>query len=67
MIPANGSIWRHTSGIKYRVLFLANVGSHSHIYPTMVVYENAATLRKFARELKDWPRSFTAIGRNKEG
>lgn len=63
--PLPGQFWRHTNGIPYRVLFVANKQSKNPNYPPTVVYENAhhpsGSGSKWARPLHDWHRSMTRI------
>ena len=58
-IPTIKSKWRHTNGIKYKVIAIANE-LNTEKYPTTVVYEGKNG-KVWSRPLSDWYRSFTEI------
>ena len=54
------SLWRHTNGVIYRVLHIANTTSQDlDKYPITVVYQGLYNEKIWTRPLSDWHRSFT--------
>ena len=58
-IPAIKSKWRHTNGIKYKVIAIANE-ENTEKYPITVVYKGKNG-KIWSRLLTDWHRSFTEL------
>jgi hypothetical protein len=60
--PMVGSIWSHHSGRMYKVLDYTNIETdRQDRYPTTIVYQNTANLKKYSRPLMDWDRSFVHV------
>lgn len=58
------SLWKHTNGNIYRVLFLTNTAAlFPEIYPITVVYKGMNG-NVWSRPLSDWHRSMTIIGKD---
>jgi len=58
-IPTIKSKWRHTNGIKYKIIAIANE-TNTEKYPITVVYKGKNG-KIWSRFLSDWYRSFTEI------
>jgi hypothetical protein len=56
--PKIKSKWRHTNGIKYKVILITNLDSVNEKYPTTVVYKGKNG-KIWSRPLSDWYRSFS--------
>jgi hypothetical protein len=57
--PEIKSKWRHTNGIKYKVILITNEAD-TEKYPLTVVYKGKNG-KIWSRPLSDWYRSFTEI------
>jgi len=54
------SLWTHTNGNVYRVLFFTNEDNNKpDMYPVTIVYQNEVTGTLWSRALYDWHRSMT--------
>lgn len=58
-IPKIKSKWRHTNGIKYKVILITNE-TDTEKYPLTVIYKGKNG-KIWSRPLSDWYRSFTEI------
>ena len=58
-IPKIKSKWRHSNGIKYKIIAIANE-TNTEKYPLTVVYKGKNG-KIWSRPLSDWYRSFTEI------
>lgn len=57
-----GTVWQHTNGNVYRVMFITNSFHPHEQHPPHVVYETLQyPERKWSRPLSDWHRSFTFV------
>lgn len=59
-VPVN-SVWKHSSGIKYKVILIANEFSENEKYPITIVYQGLANEKIWSRPLNDWYRSMSFI------
>lgn len=59
-IPKIKSKWRHTNGLKYKVICITNLESKNPKYERQVVYKGKNG-NIWSRPLSDWYRSFTEI------
>lgn len=60
--PAVDSLWKHSNGNVYKVLFIANAVTKDPIqHPTTVIFYNVNTGTMFTRAAYDWDRSLTAL------
>ncbi len=58
------TIWKHTNGNLYRVLFLVNhtsLGRSRDKYPPSVVYEGVKNKLKWCRTIESWDRSMQKV------
>jgi hypothetical protein len=56
-VTAN-SLWQHTNGNRYVVLYITNTAYRHPNYPITVVYQNTDNGTVWSRPLADWERSF---------
>ena len=59
--PTPGSIWKHSSGRVYTVLFLTNDDGSREKYPRTVVYIGAANGKLWSGRLDDWHRRMALL------
>lgn len=60
--PESGSVWVHSNGIRYTVLFLTNLDTqYPTSYPVTVVYVGPNG-KLWSRPLHSWHRSMTLFG-----
>jgi hypothetical protein len=56
-----GSLWRHTNGNIYRVLFISNMTSAKEEYPPTVNYINIGNQTVWSRPVSKWYKSMTLL------
>ena len=59
-LPKIKSKWKHTNGLKYKVICITNLESINPKYEKQVVYKGKNG-NIWSRPLSDWYRSFTEI------
>lgn len=58
-VPIEGSKWKHSNGIKYKVIAIAN-DLNTEKYPTTIVYKGENG-KIWSRPLSEWYKSFTKL------